>query len=222
MILPDQIIKSSRKTISLTVLKDGSVVVRVPSRISGEQIRQFVMQKQDWLVSKVSAIKSNQDRYADVLSYNKFLLYGNMYALARADVAQFEIHNGTILCPKKLPENKILHALTLFYKRKAKEVLIARMEQLQTQMKLSPSGIKISNSKGRWGSCNSNGIITLNWRVIMLPPSTIDYVLVHELCHLVEMNHSKRFWDLVTAFLPNNSAERKAIKEYGFLLELYR
>ena len=82
--------------------------------------------------------------------------------------------------------------------------------------------LKIGDSKGKWGSCNSLGIINLNWRVIMLPPKIIDYVIVHELCHLVEMNHSNKFWELVERFLPQTANLKKSIKEYGFLLGLFR
>ena len=82
--------------------------------------------------------------------------------------------------------------------------------------------MKISDSSGRWGSCSSKGVICFNWRVIMLPPTIIDYVIIHELCHLVEMNHSKKFWRQVETFLPNTPKLKEAIKEYGFLLSMFR
>ena len=107
------------------------------------------------------------------------------------------------------------------YKKAAKEILSDRIAYLANHARLFPSEIKIGDSKGRWGSCNSRGVICLNFRVIMLPPALIDYVIVHELCHLVEMNHSKAFWKLVSTFLPNVDKLKKAIKEYGILLNLF-
>lgn len=222
MILPDQVIKSSRNTLSLSVQKDGTVIVRAPSKMKDEHIRQFVEQKQDWLTSKLTLIKNNQDKYSDVLCYKKFLMYGIKYSLSVADVKRVEVDGNTILFPKKIAQDKMMASLISFYKKQAKEILTKRLIYLKSLIKIEPGSIKISNSKGRWGSCSSTGVITLNWRVIMLPPASIDYVIVHELCHLVELNHSKRFWSLVGMFLPNFNELRASIKEYGFLLDMYR
>ena len=224
MIYPDKIIKSPRKTMSLSIQSDGSVVVRAPSKMKEEQITKFVTQKQDWILSKLAKIKSNQSKYNDIMTYQKYLLYGNKYQLAMADVKKVEADNQTqtILLPNRIEKDKVFSALYQFYKKKAKEVLTKRLLYIKSLMRIEPKSISLSNSKGRWGACNSHGKITLNWRVIMLPPNCIDYVIVHELCHLIEMNHSSRFWSLVETFMPNYSESRTQLKEFGFLLELYR
>lgn len=222
MILPDNIIRSDRKTVSLTIKKDGQVIVHAPYKMPDKIINDFIGQKQDWLASKLAIIKNNQDKYSQVLSYQRFLLFGQQYSLKIADVKKPEVVNQSFIIPKKVEQNKILHTLINFYKEKAKEVLFKRLTYLQSILKIKCNSFKISNSKGRWGSCSSSGVITLNWRVIMINPACIDYVIVHELCHLVEMNHSKRFWTLVETFLPNYNQLRQDLKEFGFLLELYR
>ena len=122
---------------------------------------------------------------------------------------------------KDIPEDKIISKLKGWYKKKAKNVLEERLNYICSLIKLKPNAFRISDSKGRWGACNSKGNISFNFRVVMLEPSVIDYVIVHELCHLVEMNHSKRFWDLVYSFLPNAESQKQKIKEYSFLLGLY-
>jgi len=111
--------------------------------------------------------------------------------------------------------------LKSWYKKTAKNILEERVGYISNLIKLSPNSIRISDSKGRWGACNSKGNVSFNFRVVMLAPSIIDYVIVHELCHLVEMNHSKRFWNLVDSFLPNASTQKQKIKEFSFLLSLY-
>ena len=222
MIYPDQIIKCPRRTLSLSINKDGVVLVRAPSRMKDQDIKKFVESKQNWIISKLSQIQNNQEKYTDVLQMKKFLMFGVQYGLAIADVKKVEIINNNIVLPKKITNNQIMHNLILFYKKKAKEILSKRLYQFQNIMKIECKTVKISNSKGRWGSCSSTGVISLNWRVIMLTPSLIDYVLVHELCHLIEMNHSKRFWTLVETFLPEVNLKRQEIKDYSFLLELYR
>ena len=123
--------------------------------------------------------------------------------------------------PKKTEQDKILKTLKLWYKKIAKQILSDRLAFLETRVKLKSTSLKIGDSRGRWGSCNSKGVICFNWRVIMLPPAIIDYVIVHELCHLVEMNHSKNFWKLVETFLPRALEQKAAIKEFGFLLSLF-
>ena len=222
MIFPDQIVKSARKTLSISINRDGVIVVHVPKKMKDQDIKRFIESKQNWLASKLSQIKNNNDKFEDIIHYNKFLICGNRYSLALADVNKAEINKGTIVLPKKIPEEKIMKHLISFYKKKAKEILNQRIAYIQSLMRITPKSIRFSNSKGRWGACTSSGAISFNWRVVMLPPVLIDYVIIHELCHLVEMNHSKRFWTLVETFISNVDAIRQEIKEYGFLLELYR
>ena len=222
MILPDKIIKSTRKTLSLTIKQDGEIIVHAPNKMKDEHINSFLQNKQAWLIKKLSQIKQNQDNHSEIIHYQQVLFLGKTYTIKLADVKSVEFMNDLLLVPRKLEQSKVIPAVINFYKKKAKEILIKRLDYLQSIMKIKSGSVKISNSKGRWGSCNSNGVITLNWRVLMLSPACVDYVIVHELCHLIEMNHSKRFWNLVSTFLPNFENQRAIIKQFGFLLNLYR
>ena len=89
-------------------------------------------------------------------------------------------------------------------------------------MQLEPSEVKLTNAKRKWGSCNSEQVISFNWRMIMLPPSLIDYIIVHELAHLIEMNHSSSFWAIVSAVLPNLKDCRASLKKCNFILQQFR
>ena len=222
MILPDKILRSNRKTLSLTIKKDGQIIVQAPNKMSEEIIHNFIEQKQNWLANKLAEITGNQQKYSEVLNCKTYLLFGQQYSLVLADVKKIEVLQSQIVIPKKTEAHKIIHVLVNFYKKKAKEVLQKRLNYLQTILKITCNSFKIGNSKGKWGSCSSNGIIMLNWRVIMLPPACIDYIIIHELCHLVEMNHSKRFWTLVETFLPKFNEQRQNLREFGFLLDMYR
>lgn len=208
---------------SLAVLKDGQVVVKAPLRLSKESIDKFVFEKQDWIREKLAIIEGNRQKFDDIISYKKFLLFGNKYDLKLSAVKKIETAQDemTIYMPSTTPSDKILPKLKTYFKKQAKIIIDERLNYLSSIMKLKPANVRISDSKGRWGACNSRGCISFNFRVIMLEPAIIDYVIVHELCHLVEMNHSKRFWGLVTNFLPNASVSKNKIKEYGFLLSLY-
>lgn len=223
MITPDLISRSNRKTLSLSILKDGQIVIKAPLKMSDENIEKFVYEKQHWIRQKLAYIEQNKEKYDGVMHLKKFLLFGNEYALKLANIKKIETSNNdlSILIPKDTPNEKIQSKLKTWFKKIAKNTLENRLNYICSLVKLKPTSFRISDSKGRWGACNSKGTISFNYRVIMLPPSVIDYVIVHELCHLVEMNHSKKFWNLVYSFLPNTDVQKQKIKEYSFLLSLY-
>ena len=223
MITPDLITRSNRRTLSLAILKDGQIVVKAPMKMSGEAIQKFIYDKQDWIKQKLAFIENNRQKFDEIISYSKFLLFGNRYELKLANVKTVQT-SDTEMCiymPKSVPEDKILTRLKSWYKKTAKKILEDRVEYISSIIKLKPNILKISDSKGRWGACNSKGTISLNFRVVMLEPAVIDYVIVHELCHLIEMNHSKKFWNIVNSFLPNATELKQKIKEYSFLLGLF-
>lgn len=222
MITPDYIEWSKRKTLSLSVMKDGNVVVKAPIGMRNETINHFVEEKQAWIRDKLFLINKTKVKFDDVVHYQRFLLYGNKYSLILDNVKKIETNDKfQIIMPQKIDREKILKTLKNWYKKIAKQILEDRLKFIESRIKLKSSLLRISDSKGRWGSCNSKGVITFNFRVIMLPPAIIDYVIIHELCHLVEMNHSKNFWKLVETFLPKAPELKMAIKEYGFLLTLF-
>ena len=222
VIVPDYIERSKRRTLTLTVLKNGTVVVKAPLSMKDSVINKFVESKQNWIQEKLRFVNKTNDKFEDVIQYRKFLLYANEYSLLMSDVKKIEVNDSfQIVIPKKTDPAKVLKILKNWYKKIAKSVLADRICYLEDKIRLKSNMFKICDSKGKWGSCNSKGVVSLNWRVIMLPPQIIDYVIIHELCHLVEMNHSKNFWTLVSKFLPNVSELKKKIKEYGFLLGLF-
>ena len=106
--------------------------------------------------------------------------------------------------------------------QQAKEILKNRVNYFANLMQLLPQSLVLCNSKRIWGSCSKEADIKLNWRLVMLPPDLIDYVVVHELSHIVEFNHSKMFWKMVSSILPNYKERRALLKKGDFLLHLYR
>lgn len=100
-------------------------------------------------------------------------------------------------------------------REQAREVLTKRTDYYKRILKVDYQRIRIGNQKTRWGSCSSRGTISYNWHLILMPESIIDYVVVHELCHLVEMNHSPAFWKKVSEVLPDYQIRRKWLRENG-------
>lgn len=108
------------------------------------------------------------------------------------------INDGAIrLRQSAVSQSSIKQVLENFYRSRAREYLTDRVEQYAEEMELEYDSLQLRNQRTRWGSCSSNGILSFNWRLIMAPPAVIDYVVVHELAHLREPNHTEAFWKLV-------------------------
>lgn len=97
----------------------------------------------------------------------------------------------------------------------AKRIVPLRAAHFAAQMGVSYGRITIREQKTRWGSCSSKGNLNFNWKLVLMPPEVLDYVVVHELAHRIEMNHSARFWKIVESVLPDYQARRKQLKEWG-------
>ena len=100
-------------------------------------------------------------------------------------------------------------------KRQAREVLTKKSDDYKEILHVNYTRIRIGDQKTRWGSCSSKGTISYNWRLILMPERIQNYVVVHELCHLLEMNHSPAFWKKVSEVLPDYQSSRKWLKEHG-------
>lgn len=100
-------------------------------------------------------------------------------------------------------------------REQARFVLTVKTNEYAKQLGVSFHKIRIGNQRTRWGSCSSKGTISYNWKLVLMPELIMDYVVIHELCHLVEMNHSKRFWDLVESMMPNYAECRAWLKKNG-------
>ena len=223
MIVPDEITKSNRKTVSLTILKSGKIVVKAPLKMNEQEINKFILLKQNWIQNKLANVLTVREKFKDVIDYEKVLVFGNKFSILLADSNAIELaDNYQIIFPKKIAEKIRLKYLKNWLKKLSKNILMKRLEELATKFKFKFHSMKISDSKNRWGSCSSKKVISLNYKVIMLPPQIADYILVHELCHLSQMNHSTKFWQLVNACYPAVNTAREALKQYSFLLDLYR
>src|SRR5690606_2555985 len=114
----------------------------------------------------------------------------------------------------------VKETLILWYKKRFSDIAYERIKKYSSQIGSSPNKVAVKEQKTRWGSCSSKGNINLNWRLAMAPISIIDYVIVHELCHLKVMNHSKEFWKQVELILPDYIERREWLKVNGSKLFL--
>ncbi len=223
MITPSSIIRSNRRSLSLTISKDGSLIVRAPKKLSMEYIYSFIKQKEKWILNKQQAIQNSKIANLNLINGEEYLCFGKVYSKVEiSKLKEIEIADGNIFLPGDVEEYKKYVMLFRWYSKLTKEIVKNRIEYFANLMQVNYSLIKIDNSKRRWGSCSQKGVISLNLRLSMLPHKVIDYIIIHELSHLLEFNHSKNFYKIIESIMPDYKKYRALLKDYNFLLQLLR
>jgi predicted metal-dependent hydrolase len=120
----------------------------------------------------------------------------------------------------KSDHEKMRRAMEKWYRKKADRIINDRVGVYIDKIGKEPKIVKVKEQKRRWGSCTSKGNLYFNWRCIMAPPPIIDYIVIHEMSHLVHPNHSKRFWQKVESILPDYKKRRKWLRDNGLRLDL--
>ncbi len=172
--IPIQFQREQRKTLSIKITREGSLLMKAPLTMREHEIERFIRQKRYWIYKQTKrVIEENQNR---------------VYR-SKEEVTAL--------------------------KRQAREVLTKKSDDYKEILHVNYTRIRIGDQKTRWGSCSSKGTISYNWRLILMPERIQNYVVVHELCHLLEMNHSPAFWKKVSEVLPDYQSSRKWLKEHG-------
>lgn len=224
-----KIVRSHRKTLSLQV-KHGQVLVRAPYCVDEKFINTFIQKKSTWLKAKVAQQSQGDDFCCDFSQGSRLFLFGKLVTLditfdKLADTFLTEgINNLQVLNivlaernRKKLSNNHLLAIIVKkhiekYLKQQAEEIIPLKVATHSQLTSLQPVSIKIRQYRARWGSCNNRGELSFNYLLMMLPAHVIDYVIVHELCHLQHLNHSKEFWQLVARYFPNYIQAQQWIK----------
>ena len=199
-------------------------MIRAPYKASKREIEQFIREKEAWVVEKLVEEKERKKELQKAfVPGEKFLYLGEWYPL---EIDEFD-HRGL---PLKLSfgnfvldRDHVREARDLFiewYKRAAKEKIEGRLRYYSDRSQLFARGTKITSAKSRWGSCSRDNRLSFSWRIIMAPLRIIDYILVHELVHIREKNHSKKFWDSLEAILPDYRERKVWLKKNGHWLWL--
>jgi len=212
-----QIVRSRRRTISLVITKEPALVIRAPFRVSEDYIQDLVNRKMRWIQKKLAEMAKRPKTGKQFVNGEEFLFLGKTYNLQVTDnLKNIQVLDKLYLPQKKLPKAK--KHLIAWYKKQAQEIIIKRTELLADQFSFNPSSIRISGAMRRWVSCNSKRRINFSWRLVMTPKEVIDYVIIHELSHLVHLDHSKSFWAKVKAILPDYKDRIKWLKQNDNLL----
>lgn len=223
MVTPDTIIRTNRRSLSLTIAKDGKLVVRAPKRLSMDYIYSFIKQKEKWILNKQREILDSKQNNKELINYNKFLFCGKEYEKIEINkLKDIEISNDNIFVPANIDNQKLTILMLKWYSKVTKDIIRARFPYFLNLMQVEYGVIKIDNSRAKWGSCDSKGNLKFNLRLAMLPHKVIDYIVIHELSHLIEFNHSKNFYKIIESVMPDYKKYRAQLKDYSYLLQILR
>ncbi len=213
-----QIIFTKRRSISLVINRQGELVVRAPKRVPQSYIEKLVFQKQNWITKNIAKRKKRQPVSKEFKYGELFLFLGKAYSLSRSKIKRkpYLTENHLVV----FESAKIKPAISEWYKKQAKTILTERAGHLSMLMGLKFNRLTVRSSQTRWGSCSSLGNINFSYRLIMAPEEIVDYVVVHELAHLVHKNHSARFWQLVDAHYPKSKEARRWLRTEGHTLTI--
>lgn len=216
-----KIIKSNRKTLSVIVDRDRSVVVRAPQTMDEGEIHELVYGKRILIEKKISSTQKFENRRPE----KEFISGESFYVLG--ELHQLETYDGILYSDVVFSEQLKLNStnpdvieklLRIWYKQKAEELIVPRVAHFAEYLGVNKKKISITNAEYTWGSCTPKGNLNFNWRLIKAPIDVIDYIVVHELAHLIEPNHSPQFWKIVSVQLPNYESAKLWLKDNGDII----
>jgi len=212
-----------RRKLTITIERDRSVVVHAPAATSEEKVRQVVEAKRQWIFEKTR----HKQKYTDLphppgkelVNGESALYLGRNYRIEIVATDSNKIKFAQkFFVPADLAGRKV-EAFRGWYIARAEEKILPRVYQHARQLGVEFVKARIVDNRYRWGSCTVNNNLNFNWRLIKAPMSVIDYVVVHELAHLIEANHTPRFWNIVKAQVVSMDKPKQWLKEHGQLLE---
>lgn len=212
--------RAKRKTTAIYVLKDGSVEVRCPNNVHAREIEKFVSANVT-LLEKKAAQTSERARQREAFSISpgdRLRFLGERYPLESVSLSKMGFDGSRFYVPENMPAGELKPGIIKIYKRLAEKWLKVKTQEYAHIMQLNPVSVKVNSAKTRWGSCSGKNCINYSWRLIMADERCADYVVVHELAHISEHNHSKRFWSIVEQYMPDYKEQDRALKEMQKIL----
>lgn len=203
--------KTTLKNSYLSIKKSGEILLKTP-KVSSAFIQRLLTQRESWIRKQLKIIDSSKPLTVNL--QDEILLFGEILSIDTDEAIELR---DSLTKVDTSNQDAILKCYDKFYKNFAALYLSKRVEHYAEVMKLSYSEIKFKKMKSRWGSCSSRRVITLNVELIKIDKNIIDFIVVHELSHLVHMNHSKKFHSLVCEYIPDAKALNKELRAISLL-----
>lgn len=212
-------LKRSRRRRSITLIIDErGLRVGAPWRASAGAIEALLRKHDAWILKKLTEWEKHRPPHRRWQDGETLMLLGQPLRLTLApEPREIRLDGSRFIVSSAWTQNadEMKNKVTDWLRQQALQYFRERIAHFHPQLEISEPTVHLSNARTRWGSCHINGRIHLNWRLIQMPPRLVDYVVVHELAHLVEMNHSPRFWKTVARIVPDYKACRTEIRTEG-------
>lgn len=214
--------KAKIKNIYITI-ENGEAVIKAPWYTTRNQIQEVVESKRDWIMKKLEEYNVSPRKAKEYEDGEKFQILGESYYL---NIYYKDINNAIlnvenekieIILPLSYAEEdnteQIKKMIDKMYYMIAEKEVESAMEKTRKMVGLAPEEYKIKKIKYAWGTCSSRKVITINQNLMMYSRKAIEYVVLHEICHLKYMNHSKKFWEMVESYMPDYKEAEKELKK---------
>lgn len=222
-----EIIYLQKKNISIEITSRGTFIVRSSKRFKKERILELLEGKKDWILEKILYIreKNNLVITREFKSEEIFYYLADKYVLEvicdKKLKSYLDFDNRKIVVGVETYDRELIKKqIELLYKKEAKIYISSRVEYYKEILGVQYKSITIKSAKRRWGSCTYDDKLLFNWKIMMANRDIVDYLVVHEMSHIIFKNHSKDFWNKVREILPDYKERRQWLKENGFKLEL--
>ena len=218
-----RLIRARRRTIGMEVDLSG-LTVRAPRWVTLSEIEEALFERAQWIVRALAEWRSRRREVMprEWKSGAPILYRGRELSLevfpARRKHVRPDLFNLTVLHPRAQVESEVAELVGKWLRDEAWALVAPQVEAYAGRIARTPPTLRLSNARSEWGSCNARGEIRLNWRLVQLPPPLAEYVVAHEVAHLVELNHSPRFWALVESLMPGHVALRRELEDWTALL----
>ncbi len=217
-----------RRTYTLQINRDGDLVVKTNVLFPKYRLNELISKHQDWIDKHIKEYNENRPEPAPLVRDTYSILgetFQTTFINGTNKIPKIEITGNSVIV-KGLPEvindeHEVNKALIKYFKDFAKEFFINRTYKFATKYGYDFNRVTIKNQKTKWGSCSTKRNLNFNWKLIFAPLEVLEYVVIHEVCHLKEMNHSPRFWKLVEQECPQYKSHKKWLRKNGDTIQTY-
>lgn len=215
-----------RKTLCIKVIGPDNVHVIAPKSVSKKEILTTVKNKAKWIIRKMSEIQELEEKKPtrEYVDGELFMYLGRNIPLKlifdeTIRKPRVNLDHGNFVITSNTKDELILkHAMEEWYRNKTLQLILERIDYYQAYINEKPNVVRVKEQKKRWGSCSSKKSLNFNWRCSMAPINVVDYIVVHEMCHLEHMNHSKDFWQRVQMIFPDYKRSKEWLKKHSVMM----
>lgn len=219
----------NRDTMSISVEPPNNILVVAPTGTPEENIKEIVKSRGKWIVQKLFEFRNIDAKRVnrEFVNGESFMYLGRNYSLqihvddTLQNNFKVKLFRGKFHVYVKDKSDEIIkQAMETWYREKTEEQIRKRIKYYQKFFEKKPSDIKVKEQKKRWASCTANNELLFNWRCGMAKATAIDYIVVHEMCHMYYKNHSQMFWDLLASVMVDYEVRKEWLRDYGIRMDL--